>query len=458
MAFSSITFIFMFAPVFLLFYYILPERFRNLWLFAGSLVCYYLGMPKRPEYAGLLFAGILFNYICGRKIAASERHQEKKPVGQKHTNGRSRFWLVFGILGNVACLGYFKYFNQTLPIGISFFTFQAISYLCDIYCRRCEAEHSFLSFGVYLTMFPKLTSGPLVQYSAIREAIKSRKSDFAGFAAGLETFLLGLGSKVLLADQVGGIWRQAVSIGYESISTPMAWMSIFSFGFQIYFDFLGYSFMAIGLGRMFGFELPKNFDYPYLAVSMTDFWRRWHITLGNWFKTYVYIPLGGNRNGAFFTFLNLLTVWILTGIWHGNRMNFLLWAMFLFALIMVEKAGFKRLLEKYKLVGHLYMLLAIPISWVFFAISDKEDLLCFLGRLFGKMPEATVFAGDYIKYGKQYGLWLVLCFLFSTKLPEKIWEKLKTTYVGKMLLIAIFFGAVYCLYHGLNNPFMYAQF
>jgi alginate O-acetyltransferase complex protein AlgI len=234
-------------------------------------------------------------------------------------------------------------------------------------------------------------------------------------------------------------------------------MGLLAYTFQIYFDFWGYSLMAIGLGRMLGFELPKNFDYPYLSTSMTEFWRRWHMTLGSWFREYVYIPLGGNRGSKIKVFRNLLIVWLLTGIWHGAGWNFVLWGLLLFGLIAIEKAGLKQWLDKYRILGHIYMAAVIPLSWAVFAHPNWQQLALFFKRLFGQAA-GNVYALDYIKYGMEYGAYLLLCLLFTTRIPQKVWAKIKDSYAGITILAVIFVGVVYCLYIGLDNPFLYYQF
>jgi len=443
MVFSSIEFIFIFFPLFLLCYYIFPKSWRNAWLFAGSLLFYTFGSWQQPEFIVLFIVSLIFNYFCGRLIA---RYNHKISI-------------ILGVGANLLYLGIFKYWLKILPIGISFYTFQAISYLLDVQKKKYDAEKSFLHFGVYISMFPQLIAGPIVQYPMVREQIKKRNYEGCIFLQGLRVFILGLGSKVLLANQIGLLWRQLSVIGYDSISTPLAWLGIFAYTFQIYFDFWGYSLMAMGLGKMLGFELPKNFDYPYLAVNMTEFWRRWHMTLGSWFREYVYIPLGGNRKSWIITYRNLLVVWMLTGIWHGAGWNFALWGLVLFLLIAVEKAGWKHITDKYKMVGHMYMMLVIPLSWAIFVHNDWEQMKVFFQRLFG-MGENTgyIYAKDYIKYGKEYGFCLFLCLLFCTRLPQKVWRKLKNNYLGQIILAGIFAAVVYCLYLGLDNPFLYYQF
>ena len=443
MVFSSIEFIYFFLPLFLLIYYIFPTRLKNTVLFLGSIVFYVIGSVKSPKHVVLFVFTLIINYCFGRLI---DRYESKA-------------WFVLGISFNLVQLGLFKYVLHVLPIGISFYTFQAISYLCDVRRRKCVAEKSFINFGTYLSMFPQLIAGPIVKYPDIRAQIQDRQYRLSNFVQGLQVFVLGLGSKVLLANRVGVLWSQLSVIGYESISTPLAWLGILAYTIQIYFDFWGYSLMAIGLGKMLGFDLPVNFDYPYLSTSMTEFWRRWHITLGSWFKEYVYISLGGNRGSKAKVYRNLFIVWLLTGIWHGAGLNFVLWGLILFALIVLEKAGLKKLLDKWRLLGHAYMAVFIPLTWAVFANSDWQQMVLFFKRLFDMGGTAgSLFAEDYMKYGKEYGLYMLVCLVFITRLPSKIWSKIKDTYVGQIVLIGIFVAVVYCLYIGLDNPFLYYQF
>ena len=278
--------------------------------------------------------------------------------------------------------------------------------------------------------------------------------------SGLKVFALGLAYKVLLANRVGHLWTEVTAIGYESISTPLAWMSIVAYSLQLYFDFYGYSLMAIGLGRMMGFDFPQSFNNPYMAVSMTDFWRRWHMTLGGWFREYVYIPLGGNRGGFAKTVRNMFVVWLLTGLWHGASWNFVLWGLLLFVLLFVEKAGLGKVLERHKALGHIYMILWIPLSWLVFVITDLSQLGIYLQKLFPFFGSTgtVLFQGDYLKYGKTYGIYLVLGILFATGVQEKLLKKNKNRLWVILLLLALFWASVYCMYLGMDDPFLYFRF
>lgn len=352
-------------------------------------------------------------------------------------------------------------FAPVLPVGISFYTFQAISYLADVYRKTAEYEPSFVNFAMYISMFPQLIAGPIVTYSSIKKEISRRSHSMRAVEEGLKTFTIGLGLKVLLANRLGGLWNEAGTVGYESISTPFAWLAITAFSLQIYFDFYGYSLMAKGLGRIMGFTIPENFHDPYLSLSMTEFWRRWHMTLGSWFRDYVYIPLGGSRKGKLMTFRNMLAVWALTGFWHGASWNFILWGLLMFALISVEKLGLIRILERVPALGHLYMALAISVSWVLFAVTDLSQMAVYFTRLFPFLPQPegmAYFAGDYLKYGRLYGLSLAAGLVFATGLPMKLYRRFKNSPAAAVVLLAVFWGCVYCMKMGMDDPFLYFRF
>lgn len=471
MVFSSIAFIMYFMPVFFLVYYILPPSYKNAWLFLASLGFYYYGVRGNPGYLLLMIMSVVVNFVAGKLIAAQKTKWARKA------------WLVVGIVYDLGWLILFKYlgflienlnalfgamhvkvqletWNLILPIGISFYTFQIISYLVDVYRRETKAEKSLISLGTYLCMFPQLIAGPIVNYHLIQEQLHKRKHSMEKVESGLKVFALGLAYKVLLANRVGHLWTEVTAIGYESISTPLAWMSIVAYSLQLYFDFYGYSLMAIGLGRMMGFDFPQNFNNPYMAVSMTDFWRRWHMTLGGWFREYVYIPLGGNRGGFAKTVRNMFVVWLLTGLWHGASWNFVLWGLLLFVLLFVEKAGLGKVLERHKALGHIYMILWIPLSWLVFVITDLSQLGIYLQKLFTFFGNAgtVLFQGDYLKYGKTYGIYLVLGILFATGVQEKLLKKNKNRLWVILLLLALFWASVYCMYLGMDDPFLYFRF
>ena len=468
MVFSSFEFLLYFLPAFLLFYFLVPFQCKNFVILLGSLIFYYYGVKDHPIYLILILMSVLVNYTAARLIEYN-RNQ-----------GISRMWLAVGMSWNLGSLLVFKYLDFMtenlnrvltlmhmerrlpyaefiLPIGISFYTFQISSYLMDVYRKKIPAECSFLKLGTYLCMFPQLIAGPIVTYSQVREQLRERTHSWDGVEEGLREFTIGLALKVLIANRVGGLWSQVQAIGFESISTPLAWLGIAAFSFQIYFDFYGYSLMAKGLGRIMGFDFPDNFRQPYQAKTMTDFWRRWHITLGSWFREYVYISLGGNRSHHY---RNLFLVWMLTGLWHGASWNYVLWGLFLFLVISAEKLGFGKIMEKIPMIGHLYMLLMIPVSWLIFAVSDMGQIGIYLGKLFPMKEQAAlaVFTGDFLKYGKMYMLPLIAAFLCCTGIPRKIYDAKKYTVIVTFILVLLFWACIYCMYMGMDDPFLYYQF
>ena len=467
MVFSSFEFICWFLPCFLLIYYLTPFRWKNACILLFSLVFYAHGTADNPEYVLLIVISLIVNYGLGIFIGRSKVH--KKP------------WLVLGLIYNFGILFVFKYLdfvignlnnvlhnflpemkeiqgvNLVLPIGISFFTFQIVSYLIDIYRGTVKEEYGIVTLGTYILMFPQLIAGPIVRFEEVREKLWRRRHSLKGVLKGLRTFIIGLGFKVLLANRIGLLWNDVTAIGSVSISTPLAWMGIVAYSLQLYFDFYGYSLMAMGLGRMMGISIPHNFKTPYMSCSMTQFWRRWHITLGAWFREYVYIPLGGNRRGKARTIFNLFVVWLLTGIWHGADWNFFIWGIFLFAVMAVERLGVGKWLEEHKIAGHAYMLLLIPISWLIFAISDLKELGTYFGRLVGIGGE-YVFKGDFAKYWGIYGRLMIVGIIFCTPFPAKIYKKIEKSPFVWLLLAAILGGVFYFLYMGLNDPFLYFRF
>lgn len=464
MAFNSLQFVAIFMPVFFLCYYLVPNWSRNLVLLLGSLVFYFIGTIHTPYHFILLVACIIVDFFVGLGLERCQRHK--------------RAILAAGVLFHLILLCAYKYtyFIQSelsrvfsgvnepsetiLPIGISFYTFQGISYIADVYQGTAKAEKSLLNFAVYISMFPKLTAGPIVKYGQIEKELRSRRIRSKTVYNGLGLFLFGLGLKVLLANPIGKLWTQTRAIGFESISTPLAWMAVIAYSFHIYFDFFGYSLMAVGLGRMLGFRLHKNFKHPYTSLTMSEYWRRWHITLGDWFKEYIYIPLGGNRTGTLRTVRNLLIVWLLTGIWHGAGYNFILWGLILFGIILVEKLFIGTYLTAHPVLGHLYMALLIPLTWAVFAVTDISQLGVLFSRLFPFFGQCawSIFPQDYLKYLAQYYPFLIAGVLFSTKLPYGILKRVKNRAVICLLLSAVLTVCLYCMYRGQNDPFLYFQF
>ena len=386
MVFSSILFIFRFLPLSLALYYITPNRFKNFILFILSLSFYFWGEAK---YFVVIIASIVVDYTIGILI-------EKYRINKL----RTKVFLGISIFFNLGILVFFKYsnffidninyifssdisnLNLSLPLGISFYTFQTMSYSIDVYRQKIKAERNIINFAAFVVLFPQLIAGPIVKYKDIKDELKVKNLSFSKIEKGIRLFILGLSRKVLIANNVGLLWEDIKSIGYENISTSLAWLGILAFTIQIYFDFSGYSLMARALGAMFGFTFPKNFDYPFISRSVSEFWRRWHKTLGDFFKEYVYIPMGGDRKGVLRLFLNLFIVWFLTGFWHGASYNFILWGLYFFILISIEKIVLNKLLDRNKLLSHIYLIIAILISFVFFGISDFKMIKIYLFKLF----------------------------------------------------------------------------
>lgn len=459
MVFSSLEFILLFMPIFFSIYYIVPKAFRNFILLIGSLIFYYIGTINHPEHYILFITSMIVDFSVGL-LLGNQKFKFKKTL------------LTLGITFHLLSLTYFKYFSFIiseliqfinmpnisiiLPIGISFYTFQGLSYLIDVYRNKIRPEKSLLRYCVYISMFEQLIAGPIVTYPQIKKQLQKRIITSNMIKHGLATFIFGLGLKVLLANPLGKLWSQVIAIGFESITTPLSWLAIIAFSFQIYFDFFGYSLMAIGLGEMLGFKLPINFNHPYTSRSISEFWRRWHITLGTWFKEYVYIPLGGNKHNLI---RNLLIVWLLTGIWHGAGYNFIIWGLFLFSLITIEKLFIGNFLNKHKLISYLYMFFAITISWAIFAIDDINQILIFLTKLFPIfIATNNPFPQDYLKYLSQYYIFFIIGCILSFKKPYELLSKHKNKYLIFILCTIILLACIYCMYKGLDDPFLYFRF
>lgn len=466
MVFSSTIFLCVYLPLVLLGYYICPKKGRNLFLLIVSLVFYAWGEPK---YVFLMIFSILVNYIFGRLM---DKHRENKK--------RLKLMLVLSVVIDIGLLSVFKYtdfiitnvnaifganfdlLNIALPIGISFYTFQAMSYTIDVYRNDVRVQKNLIDFGMYITMFPQLIAGPIVRYADVQDQLADRSVTTADFSEGVMRFVVGLGKKVLLANQMGAVWSEIYALGGD-VSALMAWTGAIAYTFQIYFDFSGYSDMAIGLGRMFGFKFPENFRYPYQSVSITDFWRRWHITLSTWFKEYLYIPLGGNRRGLTRQALNLLIVWSLTGFWHGAGWNFVLWGLYYFVILFIEKLFLLKALDKLpKFFRHVYALLLIVIGWVIFASDDVSVLLPYLGSMFG--ANGAIGGMDVYTLLTKAAL-LVICCIASTELPKKLFlsaagamnEKAAFT-IKSVMTIALLALSMILLIGDSYNPFLYFRF
>ena len=469
MVFSSLTFLFLFFPLVIGVYYLCPRVLRNLWLLLTSLLFDAWG---EPVYIRLMLASILFNYLCGLAVAALQKRQ-------KH--GWAKAVLIFCIAGNIGALGVFKYadllvesvnaltgshlalLELALPIGISFYTFQALSYVIDVYRGTVAAQKNPITFGTYIALFPQLIAGPIVQYKTVERQLVSRQESSGLFACGIHRFTVGLGKKVLLANQVGLLWDTVAALPGESLPALTAWLGAVAFTFQIYFDFSGYSDMAIGLGRMLGFEFLENLDYPYLSRSITEYWRRWHISLGTWFREYVYIPLGGNRRGLPRQILNLVIVWGLTGLWHGASWNFVLWGLYYGAILILEKVWLLRPLQKAPgWVQHLYSLLLIVLGWVLFALTDFGTIGQYLAALFGAHGAADT-QSLYLLVTNL--LLLAIAAVACTRLPARLAAGLlrRLTPAGQTTVRCLFYAGVLllCIAYLVGdsyNPFLYFRF
>lgn len=464
MVFSSILFLFLYLPLTLGIYYITPRRWRNLALLVLNLIFYGWG---EPIYVLIMIFSILVDYSHGLLIA---RHRENDRFCRKV--------VASSVIINLGLLVFFKYYDFIvtnlravfpalsfleplglgLPIGISFYTFQTMSYTIDVYLGKVKAERNLIDFGAFVVLFPQLIAGPIVRYTDINRELKERQINLPQIQDGIKHFILGLGSKVLIANNVGALWTEIESVGagagFLSISTPLAWMAVLSFSLQIYFDFSGYSLMAIGLGKMLGFEFPKNFDFPYVSRSFTEFWRRWHMTLGSWFREYLYIPLGGNRVSRPRLYFNLFVVWAATGFWHGASWNFIFWGLFFFVFLVIERMGFKDFLDRHRAFSHVYVIFFLLLSWALFAVTD----LGMLGDLFTRMfvPAGGV---DWIYYLRNYLVVFVLGIVLSTPVFKGLYQRLEKNNA----FCLIFFGAIFLastayLVDATYNPFLYFRF
>ncbi|MEG3029827.1 MAG: MBOAT family O-acyltransferase [Oscillospiraceae bacterium] len=459
MIFSNIFFMFRFLPVVLLLYYIVPYKYKNGVITVFSLIFYSWGEVK---YFPIMVASTVVDFVVSLII---ERHRDNKKIM------KASLWV--SIIFNLGMLFFFKYtdfflvninnllgtslplLKLTLPLGISFYTFQTMSYTIDVYCGRVKAEDNFINFSAFVTMFPQLIAGPIVKYTDINEKLNTFEGRITldGISEGIKLFIFGLGKKVLIANNVGALWTDLESLGF-AVGSPLAWLGIIAYSLQIYFDFSGYSLMAIGLGKMLGFDFPQNFNLPYISKSITEFWRRWHMTLSGWFKEYVYIPLGGNRNGLKRQIFNMLIVWFLTGFWHGADWNFILWGLYYFALLAVEKIFFYDFLKNKPILGRVYALVAIAVGWSIFYITDLSVLGGFITSLFNFSAD-----GRFSYYFGNYIISILIGVLFSTTFPMKFYEKFKdNNLVIIPVLTVIAFLSVAYLVDSTYNPFIYYRF
>jgi len=472
MLFSSVLFLFRFLPIALFLYYIAPPKLKNSVLLICSLIFYCWGEVK---FLWIMLFVILINYFGGLLIGKSEN------------KSRRVFFLVLSVIGSLSMLLYFKYANFfsanvnsifgadifriktiILPLGISFYTFQSTSYSIDVYRRRIPYEKNIINFSAYVVMFPQLIAGPIVLYSDVSERMHVLKNrvTIERIDEGVMLFTFGLAKKVLIADSVHMLWADIIGrydgtklvtegVGLANASTPLAWIGVLAYTLYIYFDFSGYSLMGIGLGKMLGFDFPANFNLPYISRSITEFWRRWHITLSSWFKEYVYIPLGGNRKGIKHQILNIFIVWAITGFWHGANWNFILWGIYYSLFLIIEKLFLLKRLEKHRFLPHIYTMLVVTVGWGLFASSDSG---VGLGTLFNKlfMPQGGTGALYFLR---NYAGILIIGIFFSSSVPQKIYDRIKHIAALRAVIMAVLLTiCVSYLVAGGYKPFLYFNF
>ena len=459
MLFSSITFIYYFLPILLLVYFIVPKKYKNLVLLIFSLIFYFLGEPK---YIVILILSCLLNYYFGKKVS---------------TDKNKKLWLIISIIYNVGQLLVFKYtdffieninniFNSginylyiVMPIGISFFTFQAMGYVFDIYMGKHKPASKLLDFMTYISLFPQLVAGPIVRYSDVKKELVKRESNFDKFGEGITRFVIGLSKKVLLANVLGEFAGDLVEVDLLS-----SWLKPILFTLQIYFDFSGYSDMAIGLGLIFGFRFLENFNYPLIASSITDFWRRWHMSLSSWFRDYVYIPLGGNRNGLIKQIRNIFVVWFLTGFWHGASWNFIIWGLYFGVLLVIEKMFLKKFIDKTKVFKYVYTSIIVVISFLIFSTDNLKDIFSSLGNMF-MINDIPLTSSSTIYYLKNNLVLLIISIIGATPLMKCLVKKIRLSKFKKVVeclevvvVMALLVLTTAFLVDASFNPFLYFRF
>lgn len=456
-SFSSMEFLFRFLPIFLVIYFIVPAKYREIVLLMGSLIFYAVG---EPIFILVLIAATVINYYLGMQVwKLSEGFTIQNWQAKKRR--RIASWAI-GI--DVAVLAVFKGLavfvdSALLPLGISFYIFKMVSFQADLLRGEVWTRPKFRQVALYFTLFPQVTSGPIMRYNEGEFAAEKRGNP-GQFEDGLKYFIIGLGMKVLLADRLAILWNDLQMIGFQSISTPLAWLGAAGYSMQLYFDFWGYSLMASGLLVMLGYRFIENFNHPYASKSIGEFYRRWHVTLGRWFRDYVYIPMGGSRCSKKRIVLNLAVVWLLTGIWHGNGINYIIWGAALGLLIILEKLLYGKYLQKLPVIGNIYVLVLIPITWIVFAITDLKNLGIYLGRLFPFIGGSGVAVNqqDIIRYAGNYGIYFIAGIILCIPAVFRFYEKHKKNPVIQLLLVAVFWLSVYFLSSSAGNPFMYLNF
>ncbi len=468
MIFSSLIFIFIFLPLTLTIYYTSPKKLRNFTLLVVSLIFYGWG---EPVYISLMVFSIIFDYISTLLI---NKYRKQKKL--------AKIIFINTLLVNIGILAFFKYFGffidninilfglniciekLPLPVGISFYTFQIISYVVDVYLNKVKVQKSIIDFGAYVTMFPQLVAGPIVKYNDIFIQLKSRKENINQFSEGIDRFIIGLGKKVLIANNLAMLWTSVKAIEVLNISVISAWIGIIAFTLQIYFDFSGYSDMAIGLGKMLGFEFIENFNYPYISKSVTEFWRRWHISLGSWFREYLYIPLGGNRVSFKKQIRNLFVVWFATGLWHGASWNFIFWGLYFGFIIFIEKTLLGKLLQRLpKFISNLYTMIIVIVGWVIFDNNKLGDAINYIKIMFGLSGNAFTDNAAVYYFSANFILF-VIAFFCATPIVYSFHKKLKNRFNARGAIVMalshifILFLSTAYLVNQSFNPFLYFRF
>lgn len=468
MVFSSLTFLFVFLPIVLLIYYISPKPLKNFVILLFSLIFYAWGEPK---FIFLIILSILINYIGALQIVKNSSDTEKR-----------KFIFITLLLIDISILFFFKYYgfiissigslfgidlvirDIPLPLGISFYTFQQISYIIDVYTKKTKVQKNLINFAAYITMFPQLIAGPIVKYNDIEGQLKNRNENLTQFSSGVHRFIIGLGKKVLLANSIGALWSEIKVIPLNEISILTSWIGIIAFALQIYFDFSGYSDMAIGLAKMFGFEFLENFNYPYISKSVTEFWRRWHISVGTWFREYLYIPLGGNKKGNLIQIRNLFIVWFTTGLWHGASFNFIAWGIYFGVILFIEKIIFKNILNKLpSFLCHIYTLILVLIGWVIFDMNTLSSAMEYISIMFGLSNNLVVDKLSLFILSNNIVI-LLIGIICSTTLLPNVFKKLRCSlkksniFIIISMYLIIFILSISYLVGESFNPFLYFRF
>ncbi len=475
MLFSSITFLFYFLPIVLIIYYFLREKYRNIFLLLASLLFYAWGEPK---FVIIMIVSIIINYLFALGIDKCKKKESR------------RLLLKFTVVMNLGILVVFKYLTFfetsvnsilgnlkianipihqiTLPIGISFFTFQGLSYVIDVYWKKVDVQKNIIKLGLYISLFPQLIAGPIVRYIDVEKEISDRRQTISDFSSGIRRFIIGLSKKVLLANTLGQVADNIFALELNAFSTVTAWLGIICYALQIYFDFSGYSDMAIGLGRMFGFHFIENFNYPYISKSITEFWRRWHISLSTWFKDYLYIPLGGNRKGKVRTYINLIIVFFTTGLWHGASFNFVFWGLYYGFFLVIEKTQILKKIFKIKkdnkilnTIGHIYTILVVLVGWVFFRTESMSSAVNYVKKLFFMSNTSRELFSFTYYFDSKTILFLIVALIASMPIVKKV-QKYFNNRVGEVLrdivLVTLLFITMVTLSNSTYNPFIYFRF